>query len=138
MKVSYQGLPAVTDPKKAMQPAAPLVHEEWPDNAAFDWCIGNDRAAVEAALAGAYHVTEMEYRNQRLAPNAIEPRCYIADYDVNGGKWTLYTSTQNPHLIRLLLCAFVLGIPEQKVRVVSHDVGADLEVKYTIIPKKLC
>ena len=123
VKVSYQGLPAVTDPKKAMQPGAPLVHEEWPDNAAFDWCIGNDRAAVEAALAGAYHVTEMEYRNQRLAPNAIEPRCYIADYDVNGGKWTLYTSTQNPHLIRLLLCAFVLGIPEQKVRVVSHDVG---------------
>ncbi|MGF1559008.1 MAG: xanthine dehydrogenase family protein molybdopterin-binding subunit [Flavobacteriaceae bacterium] len=123
VKVSYQGLPAVTDPKKAMQPGAPLVHEEWPDNAAFDWCIGNDRAAVEAALAGAYHVTEMEYRNQRLAPNAIEPRCYIADYDVNGGKWTLYTSTQNPHLIRLLLCAFVLGIPEQKVRVISHDVG---------------
>ena len=123
VQVDYQELPSVTDPRKAMEPGAPLVHDEWADNASFDWCIGNDRAEVEAALASAHHVTEMEYRNQRLAPNAIEPRSYIADYDVNAGKWTLYTSTQNPHLIRLLLCAFVLGIPEHKVRVVSYDVG---------------
>ncbi len=123
VQVDYESLPAVTDPRKAMEPGAPLVHEEWPDNASFDWCIGNDRAEVEAALDSAHYVTEMEFRNQRLAPNAIEPRSYIADYDVNSGKWTLYTSTQNPHLIRLLLCAFVLGIPEHKVRVVSYDVG---------------
>ncbi len=123
VEVDYEELPAVTDPKKAMEPSAPLVHEEWGDNAAFDWCIGNDRTEVEAALASAHHVTEMEYRNHRVAPNAMEPRSYIADYDINAGKWTLYTSTQNPHLIRLLLCAFVLGIPEHKVRVVSYDVG---------------
>ena len=123
VEVDYEELPAVTDPKKAMEDGAPLVHDQWADNAAFDWCIGNDRAEVEAALASAHHVTEMEYRNQRLAPNAIEPRSYIADYDVNADKWTLYTSTQNPHLIRLLLCAFALGIPEHKVRVVSYDVG---------------
>ncbi len=121
--VQYKELPSVTDPKKAMDAGAPLVHDQWSDNAAFDWCIGNDRATVEAALASAHHVTEMEFRNQRLAPNAMEPRSYIADYDMNDGKWTLYTSTQNPHLIRLLLCAFVLGIPEHKVRVVSYDVG---------------
>lgn len=123
VRVDYDPLPAVTNPKEAMQEGAPLVHDEWSDNAAFDWCIGNDRAEVEAALEKAHHVTEMEYRNQRLAPNAMEPRSYIADYDVNTDKWTLYTSTQNPHLIRLLLCAFVLGIPEHKVRVVSYDVG---------------
>ncbi|MEX0290580.1 MAG: xanthine dehydrogenase family protein molybdopterin-binding subunit [Flavobacteriaceae bacterium] len=123
VEVDYEELPAVTDPKKAMEEGAPLVHDDWGDNAAFDWCIGNDRAEVEAAIASAAHVTEMEFRNQRLAPNAIEPRCYIADYDVNGDKWTLYTSTQNPHLIRLLLCAFVLGIPEHRVRVISYDVG---------------
>jgi len=123
VSVDYEELPAVTDPKKAMEKDAPLVHEDWKDNAAFDWCIGNDRADVEAALEKAHHVTEMEFRNQRLAPNAMEPRSYVADYDVNGDKWTLYTSTQNPHLIRLLLCAFALGIPEQKVRVVSKDVG---------------
>lgn len=123
VSVDYEELPAVTDPKKAMDKDAPLVHEDWKDNAAFDWSIGNDRADVEAALEKAYHVTEMEFRNQRLAPNAMEPRSYVADYDVNGDKWTLYTSTQNPHLIRLLMCAFALGIPEQKVRVVSKDVG---------------
>lgn len=123
VEVEYEELPAVTDPKKAMAEGAPIVHDEWPDNAAFDWCIGNDRAEVEAALEAAHHVTELEFNNQRLAPNAIEPRSYIADYDVNGDKWTLYSSTQNPHLIRLLLCAFVLGIPEHKVRVVSYDVG---------------
>jgi len=123
VEVEYEELPAVTDPKKAMEAGAPLVHDQWKDNAAFDWCIGNDRAEVETALANAHHVTEMEYRNQRLAPNAMEPRSYIADYDVNADKWTLYTSTQNPHLIRLLMCAFALGIPEHKVRIVSYDVG---------------
>ncbi len=121
--VDYEELPAVTDPKKAMEPGAPLVHDQFPDNRAFDWCIGDDRSAVEAALASAHHVTEMEFINQRLAPNAMEPRSYIADYDVNADKWTLYTSTQNPHLIRLLMCAFALGIPEHKVRIVSYDVG---------------
>ena len=123
VEVDYEELDAVTNPEKAMAADAPLVHDQWGDNAAFDWCIGNDRAEVEAALASAHHVTEMEFRNQRLAPNAMEPRSYIADYDVNADKWTLYTSTQNPHLIRLLMCAFALGIPEHKVRVVSYDVG---------------
>lgn len=123
VNVKYEVLPAVTCPKKAMEPGAPKVHDQWGDNAAFDWCIGNDRAEVEAALASAHHVTEMTYKNHRVAPNAIEPRCYISDYDVNADKWTLYTSTQNPHLIRLLMCAFALGIPEHKVRVVSYDVG---------------
>ncbi len=123
VQVDYEPLPAVTCPKKAMAEGAPLVHDQWPDNASFDWCIGNDRAEVEAALASSHHVTELTYKNQRLAPNAIEPRSYIADYNVNDDRWTLYTSTQNPHLIRLLLCAFVLGIPEHKVRVLSKDVG---------------
>ncbi len=123
VEVEYEELPCVTDPEKAMAKGAPQVHDEWTDNRSFDWCIGNDRADVEAAIAGAHHVTEMEFVNHRLAPNAIEPRSYIADYDVNADKYTLYTSTQNPHLIRLLMCAFTLGIPEHKVRVISYDVG---------------
>ncbi len=123
VQVDYEELPAVVDPKAAMEPGAPLVHDEFPDNAAFDWCLGNDRAEVEAALANAHHVTELRYRQNRLAPNAIEPRSYIADYNPVEDKWTLYTATQNPHLIRLLLCAFTLGIPEHKVHVVSYDVG---------------
>ncbi|MBA2297910.1 MAG: molybdopterin-dependent oxidoreductase, partial [Actinobacteria bacterium] len=69
------------------------------------------------------HITTLEFVNQRLVPNAIEPRCYNSSYDGGTDKYTLYTSTQNPHLIRLLMCAFVLGIPEHKVRVVGPDVG---------------
>jgi len=65
----------------------------------------------------------MKIRNQRLVPNAIEPRSYIGDYSAARDNYTLYTSSQNPHVIRLLMCAFVLGVPEHKVRVVARDVG---------------
>ncbi len=123
VEVDYEELPAVTDPNAAVQDGAPQVHEIAPGNVVFDWAIGNPIEEVDAAIEGAGHVTKLNFKNQRLAPNAIEPRTYIADYDVNDDKWTLYTSTQNPHLIRLLMCAFALGIPEHKVRVVSHDVG---------------
>ena len=101
---------------------APLVHDEAPNNLAFDWELG-DKAKTDAALADAHHITTLEFINQRLAPNAIEPRSAIGYYDNANDKYTLYTSSQNPHLIRLLMCAFVLGIPEHKVRVVSPDVG---------------
>ena len=123
VEVEYEELDAVTNPREAVGEGAPLVHEDAPNNIVFDWEIGNPKEEVNAAMDAAHHITKLDYKNQRLAPNAIEPRSYIADYDVNGDKWTLYTSTQNPHLIRLLMCAFALGIPEHKVRVVSYDVG---------------
>lgn len=123
VEVDYEELDAVVDPKKAAEDGAPLVHEDAPNNICFDWELGNPKEEVDAAIAGSSHVTTLEFANQRVIPNAIEPRSYIGDYDVAHDKYTLYTSTQNPHLIRLLLCAFVLGIPEHKVRVVSKDVG---------------
>lgn len=123
VEVDYEELDAVTNPREAVKDGAPLIHADAPNNIVFDWEIGNPKAEVDAAMEGAHHITKLDFKNQRLAPNAIEPRTYIADYDSNGDKWTLYTSTQNPHLIRLLMCAFVLGIPEHKVRVVSYDVG---------------
>lgn len=123
VEVDYEELPAVTDPKEAVQEGAPLVHDDAPNNVVFDFEIGNPKTEVDAAIEGSHHVTKLNFKNQRLAPNAIEPRCYIASYDVSVDKYTLYTSTQNPHLIRLLLCAFVLGLPEHKVRVISQDVG---------------
>lgn len=123
VEVEYDELPAVTDARMAVADGAPQVHPDAPNNTVFDWEIGNPKSEVDAAIDGSHHVTKLDFKNQRLAPNAIEPRSYIADYDINGDKWTLYTSTQNPHLIRLLMCAFVLGIPEHKVRVVSYDVG---------------
>ena len=113
----------MTDPKAAVQSGAPQVHDDIPNNIVFDFEIGNPKDEVNAAIESADHVTKLEFKNQRLAPNAIEPRSYISDYNVEADKYTLYTSTQNPHLIRLLMCAFVLGLPEHKVRVVSHDVG---------------
>ncbi|HAP60420.1 MAG TPA: carbon monoxide dehydrogenase, partial [Cytophagales bacterium] len=123
VQVDCEVLPAVTDAKAAAQDGAPNVHADAPSNIAFDWELGNPKDEVEAALASAAHVTELEFVNQRVIPNAIEPRSAIGQYDTATDRYTLYTTSQNPHLTRLLLCAFVLGIPEHKVRVVAPDVG---------------
>jgi len=121
--VDYEVLPAVTNAKAAANGDAPLVHEDCPGNLCFDWELGNDLNDVNQAIETAHHVTTLEYINQRVVPNAIEPRSAIGHYESQYDKYTLYTSTQNPHLIRLLLCAFVLGLPEHKVRVLGPDVG---------------
>ena len=121
--IDYEVLPAVTDASKAVEAGAPQVHDSVPNNICFDWEIGNPKAEVDEAMAGAAHVTTLDFVNQRLSPNAMEPRSYIGHYDNVYDRYTLYTSTQNPHLIRLLMCAFVLGLPEHKVRVVGPDVG---------------
>ena len=120
--VDYEVLPAVTDVRAALAPGAPLVHDDVPGNVPFDWQLG-DKEKTDAAFAQAAHVTTLTFRNQRLIPNAIEPRAAIGHYDEARDHYTLYTSSQNPHVIRLLMCAFVLGLPEHKVRVVSPDVG---------------
>ncbi|MEM8907882.1 MAG: xanthine dehydrogenase family protein molybdopterin-binding subunit, partial [Bacteroidota bacterium] len=123
VSVDYEQLPVVTDSVQAAADGAPLVHDDVPKNITFDWELGNEKAAVEEALKNAHHVTTLNFVNQRVIPNAIEPRSAIGHFDPVSEKYTLYTSSQNPHLIRLLMCAFVLGIPEHKVRVVSPDVG---------------
>jgi carbon-monoxide dehydrogenase large subunit len=123
VSIDYDVQDAVTDVVKAVQPGAPLVHAIAPGNVCFDWQIGNAKEEVDAAMAKAHHITKIEYRNQRLSPNAIEPRCAIGDYDTSTERYTLYTTSQNPHLTRLLMCAFVLSLPEHKVRVVAPDVG---------------
>ena len=114
-------LPAVIDMTAALA-SDTLVHDEAPGNVCFDWTFG-DEAATEAAFAGAAHVTRLEFCNNRLVPNAMEPRAGLAEYDVATGEYTLYTTSQNPHVIRLLMGAFVLSIPEHKLRVVAPDVG---------------
>jgi carbon-monoxide dehydrogenase large subunit len=122
VEVEYEELPAVVDPYKACQAGAPLVHADVPKNMSFDWELG-DKAKTDSAMVSAHHITTLEFVNQRVIPNAIEPRSAIGDYDASTDRYTLYTSSQNPHLIRLLMCAFVLGIPEHRVRVVAPDVG---------------
>jgi len=122
VKVEYETLKAVAHSKDAIADNAPLVHEEAPNNICFDWELG-DQEKTDKAIAEAEHVTKLEFTNQRVIPNAIEPRSVIGHFDPANDKYTLYTSSQNPHLIRLLMCAFVLNLPEHKVRVVSPDVG---------------
>ncbi|MCB0596514.1 MAG: xanthine dehydrogenase family protein molybdopterin-binding subunit [Lewinellaceae bacterium] len=123
VEVEYEELPAVVDAKKATEPGAPLVHDDAPNNLCFDWELGNPKAEVDEAMSKAHHVTTLEFVNQRVIPNAIEPRSAIGHFEEASDKYTLYTTSQNPHLTRLLMCAFVLGIPEHKVRVVAPDVG---------------
>ena len=81
------------------------------------------RPATDAAFARAAHVTKIDLINNRLVPNAMEPRAAIGQYDLATGDYTLYTTSQNPHVIRLLMGAFVLSIPEHKLRVYAPDVG---------------
>ncbi|HVI90506.1 MAG TPA: xanthine dehydrogenase family protein molybdopterin-binding subunit [Dongiaceae bacterium] len=122
IEVTYNELPAIISTAKADQPGAPQV---WPDaknNTCYDWHIG-DKAATDAAFAKAAHVTKIDLVNQRLVPNAMEPRVAVGDYDRATGEYTLFTTSQNPHVIRLLMGAFVLQIPEHKLRVVAPDVG---------------
>ena len=120
--IDYQELPAAASLEAARANGAPLVWDEADGNLCYDWEVG-DRAAAEAAIDGAAHVVSIDVVNQRLVPNAIEPRAAIGNFDPTTGEYTLYTTSQNPHLIRLLLGAFVLGLPEHKLRIVAPDVG---------------
>jgi carbon-monoxide dehydrogenase large subunit len=122
VEVEYDALPAVATLESAVAEGAPLVWDQAPGNTCFDWHLG-ERAPVDAAFATAHKIVEIEVVNNRVIPNAMEPRAAIGDYDVASDVLTLYTTSQNPHLIRLLLGAFVLGIPEHKLRVVAPDVG---------------
>ncbi len=116
-------LPAVIDMKAAIS-GGPAVHEEAPDNICYDWeFVAENKDAVAEAIANAHHVTTLELVNQRMVTNAMEPRAAIGEYDAARGEHTLYTTSQNPHVVRLLMGAFVLSIPEHKLRVVAPDVG---------------
>ncbi len=121
IEVEYSELKAVVDVLSAPQ-AGTAVHDEAPDNRVYRWGIG-DKDGTAAAIAGAAHVATLTFRNQRLIPNAMEPRGANASHDPHADSYTLYVSNQNPHVERLLMCAFVLGIPEHKMRVVAPDVG---------------
>ncbi len=120
--IDYTDLPSVASVRDAIAPGAALVHDDVAGNICYDWHIG-DKAVVDAAFAGAAKVVKLELTNNRLIPNAMEPRAAVGDFDTSSGDFTLYTTSQNPHVIRLLMGAFVLHIPENKLRVVAPDVG---------------
>jgi aerobic carbon-monoxide dehydrogenase large subunit len=117
-------LPAIVDMAAAVADAGNRVHDDIPDNVCFDWgWIEDNRAKVDAAIKAAPHVTVLNLVNNRLVPNAMEPRASMGEYNAGTGDYKLTTTSQNPHLTRLLIAAFVLGIPENKLTIVAPDVG---------------
>ena len=122
VRVDWAVLPAVTSTERAAQPGAAQLHDVAPNNVAFRWQIG-DAAATDAAFKSAATVVRKRIVNQRLVANAMEPRACVARYDAATDELTLWVTSQNPHVHRLLMAAFVLGIDEHKVRVIAPDVG---------------
>jgi carbon-monoxide dehydrogenase large subunit len=122
VRVDWQPLPSVTATDKATGSGATQIHEGAPGNVAFKWALG-DAAATDAAFKSAAVTVKKRIVNQRLVANAMEPRACVARFDDSTGELTLWVTSQNPHVHRLLMCAFVLGIPEHKVRVIAPDVG---------------
>lgn len=129
--VDYEALPAAVDLATAQTPGQPQIHAEAPNNTVYEWHLG-DKAAVDAAFAQAAHVTKLEIVNNRLIPNAMEPRAAIGEYDRGQDAYTLYTTSQNPHVARLVLSAFIGIAPEHKLRVIAPDVGGGFGSKIFI------
>ena len=131
IKVEYGVLPAVVDMGDARKKGTALIHDECPGNRVYDWHLG-DKAATDAAFKGAKHVVKMDIVNNRLIPNAMEPRSAVGEYDAGNDALTLYTTSQNPHVARLVLSAFIGIAPEHKLRVVAPDVGGGFGSKIFI------
>ncbi len=134
--IEYDVLPSVIDAVEALKPGAPQLHPEAEGNLIFDWEIG-DAGATDAALASAAKVVEMDIVNNRLSPNPMEPRAALANYDSAEDHFTLYTTSQNPHVARLVLSAFYQVAPENKLRVIAPDVGGGFGSKIYIYPEEI-
>src|SRR5262249_43745745 len=125
-----------TDPAKAQGKGAPQIHEVAPGNTIYQWSLG-DAKAVDAAINSAKHVTRLDIVNNRLVPNAIEPRAAIGEYDAGSDSFTLWNTTQNPPVARLVIAAFVGMAPEHKLRVIAPDVGGGFGSKIFIYPEEV-
>ena len=134
--VDYEELPVVVNAGKAIQDGSPQLHPEASNNLIFDWEIGEE-GPTDAALADAAYVCEMDITNNRLSPNPMEPRSAVATYDASEEHYTLYTTSQNPHVARLVLSAFYQVAPEHKLRVIAPDVGGGFGAKIYIYPEEI-
>src|SRR3977135_2522935 len=134
--VTYSELPAVPDIKAAIKPGAPRLHPEAPGNVIYDWTIG-DEAATAAAFKTAAHVTSLDITKNRRVANTREPAATIADYDAAEEHFTLYTTSQNPHVARLVRPAFYNIAQEHKLRVIAPDVGGGFGSKIFIYPEEM-
>jgi carbon-monoxide dehydrogenase large subunit len=136
VKVDYEVLTAVTEPARAQAKGAPQIHDVAPNNTIYQWHLGEAKA-VDSALSSASHVTRLDIVNNRLVPNAIEPRAAIGEYDAGSESFTLWNTTQNPHVARLVISAFVGVAPEHKLRVIAPDVGGGFGSKIFIYPEEV-
>jgi aerobic carbon-monoxide dehydrogenase large subunit len=136
VKVDYGVLPAMIDPAQTQRPGAPQIHEVAPNNTIYQWHIG-DPKGVDAAFKSAAHITKLDIINNRLIPNAIEPRAALGDYDSGTGTFTLWNTSQNPHVARLVIAAFIGMAPEHKLRVIAPDVGGGFGSKIFIYPEEV-
>ena len=133
--VDYEELPAVVAPEDAQKPDAPQLHDEAPANTIYQWELGDAKATTDA-FGKATHVVELDIVNNRLIPNAMEPRAAIGEFDSGSGIFTLTATSQNPHVARLVLSAFVQIAPEHKLRVIAPDVGGGFGSKIFIYPEE--
>ncbi|MDR7522761.1 MAG: xanthine dehydrogenase family protein molybdopterin-binding subunit [Armatimonadota bacterium] len=134
IEVDYEPLPVVVDPEEAIRPGAPQLHENAPNNICMDWSCG-DREATEKALRAADVVIRQRLINQRLIPTPIEARGAVAQYFPTTGEYTVWMTSQAPHVMRLLMAAFVFGIPETKIRVISPQIGGAFGSKIYLYPE---
>ncbi|MGL4636802.1 MAG: xanthine dehydrogenase family protein molybdopterin-binding subunit [Beijerinckiaceae bacterium] len=138
VKVDYDVLPAVVDLATCTNKGTGVIHDVSDNNVVFDWHLG-DKTATDAAFKKAKHVTKIDLTNNRLVPNAMEPRAAIGDYDAGEDAFTLYTTSQNPHVARLILSAFIGIAPEHKLRVIAPDVGGGFGSKiYVYAEETVC
>jgi carbon-monoxide dehydrogenase large subunit len=131
IEAHYTELPAVADTASAARSGQAQIHDAAPGNTVYNWHLG-DKAATDAAFAAAKHVTKLDLVNNRLIPNAMEPRAAVGDYDSGDDTMTLYTTSQNPHVARVVLSAFIGLAPENKLRVIAPDVGGGFGSKIFI------
>ncbi|QKD03455.1 xanthine dehydrogenase family protein molybdopterin-binding subunit [Mesorhizobium loti] len=136
VEITYKELKAVVDASKAMDKGAPQIHPEAENNLIFDWDIGNADDTA-AAFKKAAHVVKMDIINNRLVPNAMEPRAALGHYDKAEDHYTCWTTSQNPHVARLVMSAFYNVAPENKLRVIAPDVGGGFGSKIYIYPEEL-
>ncbi|HDZ72530.1 MAG TPA: xanthine dehydrogenase family protein molybdopterin-binding subunit [Aurantimonas coralicida] len=136
VEVSYDELPTVVSAVDALKDGAPQLHPEAPGNLIFDWELG-DKAATDAAFSGAAHVTKLHIVNNRLVPNPMEPRAALGVYDPAEEHYTCWTTSQNPHVARLVMSAFYNVAPEHKLRVIAPDVGGGFGSKIYIYPEEI-
>jgi carbon-monoxide dehydrogenase large subunit len=132
--VDYEPLPAAVDTARTLDAGQPLVWDEAPGNLCFDWEVG-DGAAVERAMAGARHRIALKLVNNRVVVNSMEPRGAVGEYDPGEDSYTLWSSTQGSHFVRNLLAESIFKIPENRVRVVTRDVGGGFGMKLFLYPE---